>query len=123
MIDPNIQRLTEWLSTPPEERIPKTQKELAKELGVHETQLSIWKKELNLQSAKPSEVTVFLDSIYKHAVEGKNAMYARLWWDITHPKDEAKGAEFTADDYINAGNKLIEQYREVGGSCPMCNRP
>ena len=127
MNEDKIQRFAEWLATLPEERVPKTQKELAMELGVKEPQLSIWKKELDLQSAKPSEIKIFLDAIYKHAIAGKNAAYATTWWNITHPKDEGKKeAEFTADDYINIGIKVTEQLRnslrEGGGSCPVCGK-
>lgn len=125
---PKIQRLTEWLSTPPEERVPKTQVALAKELGVHETQLSIWKKELNLQSATPSEVTGFIETVKKWADSGKNPGWATLYWNIINPKNkETKGAEFTPDDYINIGIKTIEglreQYRQGNGNCAVCGRP
>jgi len=131
MIDPKIQRFTEWLSTPKEERVPPTQVELAKELGVHETQLSRWRKELDLQSSTPpSEITALRDHIISSALKSspdENAQLQKLAWQIANPeKKDARENIFTADDYINAGNKLIEQlrnsYREGSRSCPVCGQ-
>lgn len=128
MIDHRIQRLTEWLSTPPEERVPKTQVALAKELGVHETQLSRWRKELDLQTATPpSEIAQFMKYVWEGVKAGKNPMWARIYSDIKKlGKEETKGAEFTANDYINIGIKTIEQlrtnYREGSGSCSVCGQ-
>lgn len=128
MNEDKIQRLTEWLSLPPEERSPPTQKELATELGVSEPQLSIWKKELELQSAPPSEITAFVKTVKKYADTGKNPAWATLYWTIINPKNkETKGAEFTANDYTDIGIRLREglqeEYRQGSGSCPVCGRP
>jgi hypothetical protein len=38
-------KFADWLATPPKLRNPKTQKALAKQLGVHEWTLSVWKKD------------------------------------------------------------------------------
>ena len=127
MNEDKIQRLSEWLATPPEDRTPKTQKELAVELGVSEPQLSIWKKELELAEAPPSEVTAFIKSVKKWADSGKNPGWATLYWNIINPKNtETRGAEFTAYEYANIGIRLREglqeEYRQGTGSCPVCGR-
>lgn len=126
-VNPTLQRFSEWLATPPEERVLKTQKDLAKELDVTEVQLSRWKTELKLYIAEPSEITALREHILDEAKKGGNAQMARLAWDIMNPKEEIKEAGFTADDYINVAIKTIEQlresYRSGGGSCPVCSRP
>lgn len=126
--NPALQEYIEWLATPPEEREIKTQHELAKKLGVNEPQLSKWKSELNLQSAKPSEIVEFKNLVWKFFKEGKGAKYGDLWWGIVNPnKKEIKGEELSADELINIGIKTIEglrnEYREGSGNCPVCSKP
>ena len=71
---------------------------------------------------------LFMDTVYRLAMEGKNAKYAELWWRMTRPEpDKSSAAEFTADDYINIGTRvrdtLEKEYQEGTGSCPICHRP
>lgn len=122
------QRFIEWLATPLEDREPQTQKELSLKLGVSEPQLSDWKRELGLVPTKQSDITALREHIISEAKKAGNAQMARLAWDIMNPKnEEKKEADFTADEYINIGLKIIEQlrnsYRESGGVCPVCDRP
>ena len=127
MNEDKLKRLSEWLATPPEDRVPKTQYALAEELGLSPPQLSALKKELELYDAPPSEVKALYDHIIKEAKKGGNAQMARLAWDMVNPdKKEIKGAEFTAEEYADISIRLKEGLQEElrsGGSCPLCGKP
>lgn len=127
MNEDKTRRFSEWLATSPEDRVPKTQYALAEELGLTPPQLSALKKELELFEAPPSEVNALYDHIIKEAKKGGNAQMARLAWDMVNPdKKEIKEAEFTAEEYANISIRLREglqeEYRQGGGSCPVCGR-
>lgn len=110
--NPKLTQFVNWLGTPPEDRLPKTQRELAEQLGVHEAQLSIWKKELSLQSAPPSEVVALRNHIIAEAKTSGNAQMARLAWDIMNPdKKEVRGFQLNAEDYFRIEREAEERIR------------
>ena len=55
---------------------------------------------------------LFMDTVYKLAMQGKNAKYAELWWRMTKPEptQDEGGVEWTAEMYFKFGvalNKVV----------------
>lgn len=128
MSNPKLERFVQWLSTPSNEREPQTQRELARELGLKETQLSAWKRELREESAEPETVAQLRRHILSEAQRSGNAQMAKLAWEIVNPRDEEQQEiELSPDDYISIAGEVTEtlqrRFREGERVCPVCLRP
>ena len=83
----------EWLVTPSPERIPRTQSEMAKTLGVDPTTLRRWEKKPHFQlewnkrvdeiQGSPERTQRLLDSLYTKALGGDNRA-AQLYLQATN---------------------------------------
>jgi hypothetical protein len=68
---------------------------------------------------------LFMDTVYRLAMEGKNAKYAELWWRMSRPDpEEVKPFEITHADRIRMAKEIFQTMREerelYGGRCPVC---
>ena len=80
--NPGHRRFVEWLVTPPKERVPSTQKELAEELGVAERTLRHWKVRDDVRRAweglskevigDPSRVQEVLEEMRRLALDSES---------------------------------------------------
>ena len=98
-----IERFTDWLATPEEERIIKTQKEFAESLGVDEHTLTRWKTKL-AETGSEDEIAMFKNHLYRQAMKpGATAkhmeLFARLKGLFDAPKEPDGQTRLTADDY------------------------
>ena len=64
---------------------------------------------------------LFMDMVFRLAMQGNNAKYAELWWKMNKPEDP-KEKELTAEDCIAIGmevrDRLKAEYKY--GACPIC---
>ena len=94
-LSPQKQRFIIWLLTPPKEREPRTQAELAEELGVNPSDLSQWKsdeeflKEWNRQYLRtvgsPETKTRIMQTLLQTATDGedpKHVQAAKTYFEI-----------------------------------------
>ncbi len=85
-------RLVNWLTTPPHDRQPRTQKALAEELGVSERTIRDWKERPEVRAAwekqakevagDPEKVSMALDQLYKTAMDPEHRQHVaamKLW--------------------------------------------
>jgi len=123
-----FEKYKEWRLLTKEDRekqgLPLTQREFSIHHGITEKTLSLWNDKID--EVVPSDEDTLITAIKNFAMLGKNPMWARLYWDIQHPKNEpTKGDGLSADDYIDIGRKfrdgIIAEY-ESGGVCPVCHR-
>ncbi len=127
-----IEKVADWLSLDPEDRRPKTQKELAKDLGVEEHAIINIKKKIE-QSQENSTGDEFADymahlkrEVFKiNCPTERQKLYADLMrWRTNKP--EAKKFELDATDYnkiaTEVTERLRESYRVWGGICPVCSQ-
>ncbi|MFC2062959.1 hypothetical protein ACFLS8_03355 [Chloroflexota bacterium] len=102
----NIELFADWLSTPEDERLIKTQKEFARSIGVDEHTLIRWKAEL-ADTDSEDEITKFRGHVYRQAMKsGASAkhmeLYAKLKGLFNSSDATRETSEFTADDYAKA---------------------
>lgn len=95
-IDQRRMRLLEWcLEETIGEQQPRTQVELAKEIGVHSNTLTAWKKEPDFQErmremtiefvGSPARIQAVLDAMFNEAIDsssGKQVQAAKVFADI-----------------------------------------
>lgn len=114
-----IELFTEWLATPEEERLIKTQKEFAASVGVDEHTLGRWKAQL-AETDNVDEITKFRRHVYKQAMRSSATakhmeLYARLkgLWDKSERSETHK---MTADELtrfcLDGEAAAMEQLRE-----------
>jgi hypothetical protein len=93
LMDARQTQYLEWLVTPSPERIPRTQSEMAKTLGVDPTTLRRWEKKPYFQlewnkrvdeiQGSPERTQRLLDSLYTKALGGDNRA-AQLYLQATN---------------------------------------
>ncbi len=117
-----------WLQMSLEERKqkgePVNQKEYAKRYNMPEPNLSLWKRKIKNADKTEDErnIKVFLDKIYKEAISGKNAQYAKLYADIvkltsySRKNGEGEKQELDADSIAKAIFGASEELRKQGFS-------
>ncbi len=81
--DPRHQRLVDWLTTPKQERVPSTAKQLAVELGVSERTLRDWKERPQIREqwedqarkvvGSPERAQDVLEAMYQRAIDSTDA--------------------------------------------------
>lgn len=94
--DPRMQRVLEWELTAPAARVPRTQIELAAELGVTARSVRDWKDKPEFQAAwkiafrdvagSMERTKAILDQLYADAMDqdnDKRTQAAKLHWDIS----------------------------------------
>lgn len=93
LLDARQEQYLEWLVTPATERIPRTQAEFARQIGVDPTTLRRWEKKdwfkrqwdarVNEIQGSPERTQRLLDSLYAKAIEGDNKA-AQLYLQATN---------------------------------------
>ena len=101
---PEQYKFQAWLALPRRLRKPKTQKELADELGVHETTLSDWKRKTGFMAAvrvlakdwAEDDLPEVLDALVKHAKKGSSnhiAMFLKMSGLLVEKVDVTTGGD------------------------------
>lgn len=93
LMDSRHEQYLEWLVTPPAARVPKTQAEFARQMGVDTTTLRRWEKKDWFKSewdrrvseiqGSPERTQKLLDSLYEKAIQGDNKA-AQLYLQATN---------------------------------------
>lgn len=93
LLDARQEQYLDWLVTPASERVPRTQAELARQIGVDPTTLRRWEKKdwfkrqwdnrVNEIQGSPERTQRLLDSLYEKAIQGDNKA-AQLYLQATN---------------------------------------
>ena len=142
-IDQRRMRLLEWcLEETIGEQQPRTQAELAEEIGVHPNTLTSWKKEPEFQErmremtiefvGSPARIQAVLDAMFNEAIDpssGKQVQAAKVFADILglnkkreeRQKDPKKRLlEMPKDEFDNLVNEVIaEAHTTIASDVPV----
>lgn len=116
LLDARQLQYLEWLVTPGPERIPRTQAEFARQIGVDPTTLRRWEKKqvfkkewdnrVNEIQGSPERTQKLLDSLYAKALGGDNRA-AQLYLQATNrlvvapPVQQATSASELSDEELD----------------------
>ena len=128
-----IEKVADWLSLDPEDRRPKTQKELAKDLGCEEHAIINIKKKIE-QSQENSTGDEFADYMAKlekltftrQGTSQDRKLYAQIKGWLVEKSEIKHEFELDATNYnkiaTEVTERLRESYRVWGGICPVCSQ-
>ena len=131
--DKRIEKVAEWLSLPSEDRVPKTQKELAKTLGVEEHAIVAIKKRIE-QSQESSTGDEFTDYMVKlenltftrRGTSQDRKLFAQIKGWLVEKSEIRHEFDLDATNYNKIATEVTERLREShkqwGGICPVCNQ-
>lgn len=124
VLDARQTQYLEWLVTPSHERVPRTQGEMARLLGVDPTTLRRWEKRptfktewdkrVNEIQGSPERTQRLLDALYEKALGGDNRA-AQLYLQATNrlvPQVTINNATSTADLSDEELDKLLASMAE-----------
>lgn len=85
-----------------------------------------WKNELKAKE-QTSDFDNFIAKLKSEATTGKNAQFARLYYDYLglNKKEDSTKSEFSPSDRIRIAIQIRDDLRreyETSGNCPVCNR-
>jgi hypothetical protein len=110
-------RFVEWLATPPADRVPSTQHELADELGVARQTLVKWKTDVRFVSEVAARVGRHIDlelmpqivkSLHSQAIDPKNPrsvqaakeLFAFLRWNVERTQENNAEVKDLSDEEL-----------------------
>jgi hypothetical protein len=124
ILDSRQTQYLEWLVTPSHERVPRTQGEMARTLGVDPTTLRRWEKRptfktewdkrVNEIQGSPERTQRLLDALYEKALGGDNRA-AQLYLQATNrlmPQVTINNTTSTADLSDDELDKLLSSMAE-----------